>query len=159
MIVSFRDREAERIWNGERSRRLPPWIHASALRKLRTLKQAASAGRTEDLQMSKSSTTTRKKRRPEWIKNPHPGEILLEDFLNPLAMSQNALARALKVPPRRVNELVLGKRAVSADTDLRLARYFGLHEGFFLGLQADFDLMEQKRKLGSRLEEIEPRAA
>ena len=109
--------------------------------------------------MLKSSTTTRKKRRPEWIKNPHPGEILLEEFLKPLEMSQNALARALKVPPRRVNELVLGKRAVSADTDLRLARYFRLHEGFFLGLQADFDLMEQKRKLGSRLEEIEPRAA
>ena len=109
--------------------------------------------------MAKSSTTTRKKRRPEWIHNPHPGEILLEDFLKPLGMSQNALARALKVPPRRVNELVLGKRAVSADTDLRLARYFGLHEGFFLGLQADFDLMEQKRKLGARLEEIEPRAA
>jgi len=71
-------------------------------------------------------------------------------------MSQNALARALKVPPRRVNELVLGKRAVTADTDLRLARYFGFSEGMFLGLQADFDLMEQKRKLGKRLFEITP---
>ena len=109
--------------------------------------------------MSKSSTTTRKKRRPEYIHNPHPGEILLEDFLKPLGMSQNALARALKVPPRRINELVLGKRAISADTDLRLARYFRISEGIFLGLQADFDLMEQKRKLGARLEEIEPRAA
>lgn len=109
--------------------------------------------------MSKSSTTTRKRRKPEWIHNPHPGEILLEEFLKPLALSQNALARAIKVPPRRINELVLGKRAVSADSDLRLARYFGLHEGFFLGLQADFDLMEQKRKLGSKLAEIQPRAA
>ena len=109
--------------------------------------------------MSKSSTTTRRTRSKERVHNPHPGEILLEEFLKPLAMSQNALARALKVPPRRVNELVLGKRAVSADTDLRLARYFGLHEGFFLGLQAEFDLMEQKRKLGDRLEEIQPRAA
>jgi len=109
--------------------------------------------------MSKSSTTTRKKRNPNWIHNPHPGEILLEDLMKPLALSQNALARALRVSPRRINELVHGKRAVSADTDLRLARYFNLHEGFFLGLQADFDLMEQKRKLGDRLEEITPRAA
>jgi len=79
--------------------------------------------------------------------------------MKPVGLSQNALARALKVPPRRINELVHGKRAVTADTDLRLARYFGLHEGFFLGLQADYDLMEQKRKLGDRLEEITPRAA
>ncbi len=109
--------------------------------------------------MSRLSTTTRNTASKEYIRNPHPGEILLEELLKPLAISQNALARALKVPPRRINELVLGKRAVSADTDLRLARYFGLHEGFFLGLQADFDLMEQKRKLGDRLEEIQPRAA
>jgi addiction module HigA family antidote len=109
--------------------------------------------------MSKSSTTTRKRRKPEWIHNPHPGEILLEEFMKPLGLSQNALARALKVSPRRINELVHAKRAVSAETDLRLARYFKLHEGFFLGLQVDFDLMEQKRKLGERLGEITPRAA
>ncbi len=109
--------------------------------------------------MSKSSTTTRKRRNPQWIHNPHPGEILLEEFMKPLELSQNALARALKVPPRRVNELVLGKRAVSADTDLRLARYLGMSEGFFLGLQVQFDLMEQKRKLGPKLAEIQPRAA
>jgi addiction module HigA family antidote len=109
--------------------------------------------------MSKSSTTTRKRRNPEWIPNPHPGEILLEEFMKPLGLSQNALARSLKVPPRRINELVQGKRAVSADTDLRLARYFGISEGMFLGLQADFDLMEQKRKLGPKLAEIQPRAA
>jgi antitoxin HigA-1 len=120
---------------------------------------SASDGQAGELKMSKSSTTTRKRRRPDYIHNPHPGEILLEDFLKPLGISQNALARALKVPPRRINELVLGKRAISADTDLRLARYFRISEGIFLGLQADFDLMEQKRKLGARLEEIEPRAA
>jgi len=91
--------------------------------------------------------------------NPHPGEILMEEFLKPLGMSQNALARALKVPPRRVNELVLGKRAVTADTDLRLGRYFNLHEGFFLKLQAEYDLMEQRRRLGDKLKEITPRAA
>ena len=109
--------------------------------------------------MSKSSTITRRKRRTVPVHNPHPGEILLEELMKPLGMSQNALARALKVPPRRINELVHGKRAVSADTDLRLARYFKLQEGFFLGLQADYDLMEQKRKLGDRLDEIKPRAA
>jgi len=109
--------------------------------------------------MSKSSTITHRKRRTVPVHNPHPGEILLEELMKPLGMSQNALARALKVPPRRINELVHGKRAVSADTDLRLARYFKLHEGFFLGLQADYDLMEQKRKLGDRLDEIKPRAA
>jgi addiction module HigA family antidote len=91
--------------------------------------------------------------------NPHPGEILLEEFMKPLGMSQNALARALKVSPRRINEIVHGKRALSADSDLRLGRYFNLHPGFFLGLQAQYDLMEQKRKLGKRLDEITPRAA
>ncbi len=67
-------------------------------------------------------------------------------------MSQTALARALRVPPRRINEIVLGKRAVTADTDLRLTRYFGLTPGFFLGLQADHDLMERRRELGPALE-------
>src|SRR4249919_1755378 len=102
---------------------------------------------------SKSSITT------DLLPNPHPGEILLEEFLKPMDLSQTALARAIKVPPRRINEIVLGKRAVSADTDLRLARSFGVSEGMFLGLQADFDLMEQKRKIGSALEAIRPRAA
>ena len=72
--------------------------------------------------MSKSSTITD----PDWLKNPTPGEILLEELLRPLDLSQTALARELRVPPRRINEIVLGKRAVAADTDLRLTRYFGL---------------------------------
>ena len=75
--------------------------------------------------MSKSSTTTRNR---DLLPNPHPGEILLEEFLKPMGLSQNALARAVSVPPRRINEVVLGKRAVTADTDLRLARI--RHEGF-----------------------------
>jgi addiction module HigA family antidote len=93
------------------------------------------------------------------LENPHPGEILLEEFLKPLELSQNALARAIHVPPRRVNEIVLGKRNVTADTDLRLARYFGLSEGFFLGLQTDYDLMERRREIGADLSAIKPRAA
>jgi addiction module HigA family antidote len=104
--------------------------------------------------MSKSPTTT-----DELLHNPHPGEILLGEFLQPMGLSQNALARAIGVPPRRINEIVLGKRAVSADTDLRLARYFGVSEGFFLGLQTDFELMESKRALGDVLERIVPRAS
>ena len=93
------------------------------------------------------------------LPNPHPGEILLEDFLKPMGLSQNALARAIHVPPRRINEIVLGKRTVSADPDLRLARYFGLSEGVFLGLQADYDLMERRREIEKELRTIEPRAA
>ena len=106
--------------------------------------------------MSKLSITTTERRH---LPNPHPGEILLEEFLKPMGLSQNALARAIHVPPRRINELVLGKRGVTADTDLRLARYFGLSEGFFLGLQTDFDLMERRRRIAADLRTIRPRAA
>ena len=69
------------------------------------------------------------------------------------------LARAIGVPPRRINEILHGKRAITADTDLRLARYFSMSDGFFLGLQTDFDLEEQRRKLGDVLTAIKPRAA
>ena len=105
--------------------------------------------------MSKSSMITE----PDWLPNPTPGEILNEELLRPLNLSQTALAHALRVPPRRINETVHGKRAVTADTDLRLTRYFGLTPGFFLGLQADHDLMERRRELGPALDLIAPRAA
>ncbi|MBP1853339.1 HigA family addiction module antitoxin [Rhizobium halophytocola] len=104
--------------------------------------------------MSQSSTTT-----TELLPNPHPGDVLQEDFLKPMALSQNALARAVRVPPRRINEIVLGKRAITADTDLRLARYFGLSDGFFLGLQADYDLMQRRREIEDDLIGIQPYAA
>jgi addiction module HigA family antidote len=93
------------------------------------------------------------------LPNPHPGEILSEEFLKPMSLSQTALAHALGVPPRRINEIVLGKRAITADTDLRLARYFDLSDGFFLRLQNDFDLMERRRKIGAVLKGIKPRKA
>lgn len=105
---------------------------------------------------SRSSTTTTDE---DLLPNPHPGEILALEFMRPIGLSQNALARAIHVPPRRINELVHGKRAVSADTDLRLARYFGISEGFFLGLQADHDLMRRRREIVAELEAIRPRAA
>lgn len=91
--------------------------------------------------------------------NPHAGEILLEDFLEPLGLSQNALARAIGVPPRRINEIVLGKRSITADTDLRLARYFKVNDGFFLHLQARHDLMRRRREIAGELARITPRAA
>lgn len=106
--------------------------------------------------MSKSSTITNK---GGLLPNPHPGEILLEEFLKPMGLSQNAIARAIGVPPRRINEIALGKRSITADTDLRLARYFGVSDGFFLGLQVDFDLMERRREISNDLAVIKPRAA
>jgi addiction module HigA family antidote len=102
---------------------------------------------------SRSSTIT------ELLSNPHPGEILLEEFLKPMDLSQTALARAIAVSPRRINEIVLGKRAITADTDLRLARYLGMSEGFFLGLQTDYELMQRRREIGRQLKAIRPRAA
>jgi addiction module HigA family antidote len=107
----------------------------------------------EAQRMSKLSTIT------ERLPNPHPGEILNEEFLKPMGVSQSALARAIGVAPRRINEIVLGKRAITADTDLRVARYFGVSDGFFLQMQTDYDLMEQRRKIGDRLKAIKPRAA
>src|SRR5476651_559646 len=88
-----------------------------------------------------------------------PGEILLEEFLKPLAISQNALARAIGVPPRRINEIVLGKRSISADTALRLAKTFGNSEGFWLGLQADYDLEEARKIIAKDLAHVERIAA
>ncbi|CAK7255209.1 HigA family addiction module antitoxin [Shinella yambaruensis] len=106
--------------------------------------------------MSASSTTMTD---GNLLPNPHPGDILLEEFLQPMEISQNALARAVHVPPRRINEIVLGKRQVTADTDLRLTRYFGLSEGYFLRLQAEFDLMQKRREIGRDLDRIVPRDA
>jgi addiction module HigA family antidote len=81
----------------------------------------------------------------------HPGEVLQADFLEPLGVSQYRLAQDISVPARRINEIVHGKRAVSADTALRLARYFGTSERFWLNLQARFDLEQQRDVLGARL--------
>ena len=96
---------------------------------------------------------------PQKLPNIHPCEILLEEFLNPLGISQNRLAREIRVPPRRVNEIVLGKRGISPDTAIRLARYFGTSERFWLGLQMDFDLEQARAALAETLErEIRPLA-
>ena len=81
------------------------------------------------------------------LKNAHPGEVLLEEFLKPLGVSQNRLARAVSVTPRRINEIVHGKRSVSADTAVRLSRFFGTSEKFWLGLQDDYNLEEARQKV------------
>ncbi|MBI3568722.1 MAG: HigA family addiction module antidote protein [Gemmatimonadetes bacterium] len=81
----------------------------------------------------------------------HPGEVLLLDFLEPLELSQYRLAHSISVPPRRINEIVHGKRAITADTALRLARFFGTSEEFWLNLQARHDLEVERDRLGTRL--------
>ncbi len=90
------------------------------------------------------------------LKNPHPGEILKEEFLEPLGLSANALSQAIKVPANRITEIIRGRRGVSADTDLRLARYFGLSEGYWLRLQNTYDMMEARREAGKVIARIKP---
>jgi len=93
------------------------------------------------------------------LPNIHPGEILLEEFLKPMDISQNRLARAMGVPPRRINEIVHGKRAITADTAIRLALALGTSEQFWMGLQADFDLEEARNSVQKDLGKIEHVAA
>ena len=90
------------------------------------------------------------------LKNPHPGEILQEEFLKPLEMSQNHLAQAISVPANRINEIIRGRRGITADTDLRLARFFKLSEGYWLRLQNTFDMMEARREIGKSISKIRP---
>ena len=93
------------------------------------------------------------------LPNVHPGEVLLQEFLIPMGISQNSLAGSIGVPPRRINEIVLGKRAITADTALRLAHFFRTSEQFWMALQASFDLEEARKKIGSRLKQLERAAA
>ncbi|WP_319496518.1 HigA family addiction module antitoxin [uncultured Cohaesibacter sp.] len=93
--------------------------------------------------MQKSSNTPM-----DHLPNPHAGEVLLEEFLKPMNLSLDALARAVQAPCSQIEEVVIGKRAISADMDRRFARHFGLSEGFFLGLQSDYDLLELQRDTG-----------
>ncbi len=86
----------------------------------------------------------------------HPGEILLEEFLEPLGVTQHHLAIEIDVPPRRINEIVHGKRGITADTALRLSRYFGTSERFFLNLQTRYEIEVERDRLAERLEKITP---
>lgn len=100
---------------------------------------------------SRINTTKGMKMSKREIPPIHPGEILLEEFLKPMGISQYRLAKDINVDPRRINEIVHGKRAISADTALRLSRYFGTSERFWLNLQSRYDLELQKMELGDRL--------
>lgn len=93
------------------------------------------------------------------LPNIHPGEVLLEEFLVPMQVSQNRLARAMGVPPRRINEIVHGKRSITADTAIRLARAFGTSEQFWMGLQADHDLEEAHLAARNEFDKVESVAA
>lgn len=92
----------------------------------------------------------------ERLKNPHPGEILKYEFLDEIGMSQNALAKAISVPANRIHAIVNGDRDISADTDLRLCKFFKLSEGFFQRLQILYDTREAKRKIASQISKIQP---
>lgn len=102
--------------------------------------------------MSKSQTTTKRSRRRLLQAPVHPGEMLLEEFLKPLGLSQYRIAKDIRVPPRRINEIVLGKRGISAETALRLARYFGMSDRYWMNLQVRYDLEMEKDRLGNRLD-------
>lgn len=96
----------------------------------------------------------------EKLKPVHPGEVLLEEFLKPMGLSQNQLALSIGVSPRRINEIVLGKRGITADTALRLARYFDMSPQFWLGLQMDYDLDVTEEAMAERLkQEVRPYVA
>jgi antitoxin HigA-1 len=93
------------------------------------------------------------------LHNPHAGEILKYEFLEEIGMSQNALAKAIGVPPNRIHAIVRGSRRITADTDLRLCHFFQLSEGYFLRLQNAYETMEAKRKMGEKLAAIQPYSA
>jgi antitoxin HigA-1 len=105
--------------------------------------------------MSKSATTTN----PELLHNSHAGEILVSEFIEPLGLTSLTLASALGIDAAHLDAVIAGDRTMDADLDLRLARYFRMSEGFFLGLQIDHDLLDAKRALNGELERIMPRAA
>lgn len=91
---------------------------------------------------------------PKKLKNIYPGEVLLEEFLKPFRLSQNQVAREIGVTSRRINEIVLGRRSITADTAIRLAYFFGTSEAFWMGLQDDYELEEARHHLGGRLKQL-----
>jgi antitoxin HigA-1 len=105
--------------------------------------------------MSKSPITID----PDWLHNSHAGELLVSEFMEPLGLTDEALASSLGIAPVRLRDVIAGTSPIDADLDLRLGRYFRMSEGFFLGLQVDHDLLEAKRALNGDLEHILPRAA
>lgn len=106
--------------------------------------------------MPRSQTTTSN---PDWLHNPHAGELLVSEFMEPLALDTAVLAEAIAVDPARLQAVITGGTPIDGELDLRLARYFRMSDGFFLRLQNSYETREAKRKLNGDLEQIEPRAA
>ncbi|MFO1156493.1 MAG: HigA family addiction module antitoxin [Rhodospirillales bacterium] len=182
MIRNFADR-VELIWSGQRSRKLPSNIQAVAFAQTAFAEPNESSGRSAGsagsrLEALKGERAGQHSVRinDRWricfiwseggpvdveiggCRTPSRQEILLEEFLKPISLSQNALARAIHVPPRRISRLVLGKRSVTADTDLRLAT-LAFRMGSFSAWENDYDLMQQRRQIDTELQTITPRAA
>jgi addiction module HigA family antidote len=105
--------------------------------------------------VSRSRTTTN----PNWLHNPHAGEMLASEFMEPLGLDAASLAQAIDARAEQIEAVIAGTKAMDAELDLRLARYFRMSEGFFLGLQADYELLAAKRALNGSLDRIVPRAA
>ncbi len=105
--------------------------------------------------MSKSPTTTN----PDWLHNAHAGELLVSEFMEPIGLTAEARASAIGLDTARLRAVITGSEPVGGDLDLRLSRYFRMSEGFFLGLQDDYELLEAKRALNGELDQIVPRAA
>lgn len=105
--------------------------------------------------MSRSRTITN----PDWLHNPHAGEMLVSEFMEPLAIDSATLARLIDVPPADLDAVIDGRRPMTGELDLRLTRYFRMSEGFFLRLQIQYELLEAKRALNGELDRIVPRAA
>jgi antitoxin HigA-1 len=109
--------------------------------------------------IKKSATPKKRVQADAFLKNPHPGDILKEEFLEPLGLSQNALAQAIGVPSNRISDIIRGRRGITADTDLRLSRFFELSDGYWLRLQNSYDTMEVRRsQMAKKIADIRPYA-
>src|SRR5262245_19707302 len=151
MICAHHPATASKRWQG---------IAVGSIRSASTISGASAlSGRRRVQPMSKSSTTTRKIATPNRVTT-HPGEVLGEEFLRPLGLSVNAIALALRVPATRIGAIVKGERSVTADTALRLARFFDTSPEFWMNLQAMYDLTKARRDSGGKIRrDVRPRAA
>jgi addiction module HigA family antidote len=144
MIISFGSKDTEKVWNGERVSKWPLEIQEIGSRKLRMINNAQNLS---NLKIPPSNNM-------EKLRNIHPGEILREEFLIPMQISAYKLAKDINIPQTRISEIIKGRRRISADTALRLSKYFGTTAKFWLGLQNDFDLEEEQSVLLEELSNI-----
>jgi addiction module HigA family antidote len=148
-----------RVPPGNRSKRSRATVPASTASASTTSSACVFIGRTATRSMSKLSIVTEEPNMAPKLPPIHPGEILREEFMAPFGLSSTALANAIGVTPARVNEIVRERRGISADTALRLARYFGTDAQSWMNLQKNYELETARRELGRSLERIQPRAA